>query len=83
MPNRAMNSPMPTAYSCCRRRRCPPMRKIKKLDLYLGCENIGNYKQEHPILAADQPFSTAFNSSVVWGPLMGRKFYIGLRWNLY
>ena len=58
-------------------------RKIKKLDLYLGCENIGNYKQEHPILAADQPFSTAFNSSVVWGPLMGRKFYIGLRWNLY
>jgi len=20
---------------------------------------------------------------VVWGPLMGRKFYIGLRWNLY
>ena len=37
----------------------------------LGCENIGNYKQEHPILAADQPFSTAFNSSVVWGPLMG------------
>lgn len=58
-------------------------RKIKKLDLYLGCENIGNYKQEHPILAADHPFSTAFNSSVVWGPLMGRKFYIGLRWNLY
>ena len=58
-------------------------RKIKKLDLYLGCENIGNYKQEHPILAADQPVSTAFNSSVVWGPLMGRKFYIGLRWNLY
>lgn len=42
-------------------------RKIKKLDLYLGCENIGNYKQEHPILAADHPFSTAFNSSVVWG----------------
>lgn len=55
----------------------------QELDLYLGCENIGNYKQEHPILAADQPFSTAFNSSVVWGPLMGRKFYIGLRWNLY
>ena len=27
MPNRAMNSPMPTAYSCCRRRRCPPMRR--------------------------------------------------------
>ena len=58
-------------------------RKIKKLDLYLGCENIGNYRQEHPILDPQHPFSTSFNSSVVWGPLMGRKFYIGLRWNLY
>ena len=58
-------------------------RKIKKLDLYAGCENIGDYRQRIPILGADRPFTTAFNSSVVWGPLMGRKFYIGLRWNLY
>lgn len=58
-------------------------RKIGKFDLYAGCENIGDYRQHDPILHADAPFSTGFNSMNVWGPLMGRKFYIGLRLNIY
>ena len=58
-------------------------RKIRSVELYLGCENIGNYIQPDPILNAADPFSPAFNSSSVWGPLMGRKFYLGLRFNLY
>ena len=58
-------------------------RKIGKFDLYAGCENIGDYRQHDPILHADDPFSAGFNSMNVWGPLMGRKFYIGLRFNLY
>ena len=57
--------------------------KIRDLELYVGCENIGNYMQMDPILNTADPFSPAFNSSSVWGPLMGRKFYIGLRFNLY
>ena len=58
-------------------------RRIKHWDIYVGCENIGNYKQKHPILNADNPYSPDFNSSLIWGPLMGRKFYIGVRFNLY
>ena len=58
-------------------------RKLGKFDLYAGCENIGDYRQPDPILHADNPFSAGFNSMNVWGPLMGRKFYIGLRLNLY
>lgn len=58
-------------------------RKIGKFDLYAGCENIGDYRQHDPILHADDPFSVGFNSMNVWGPLMGRKFYIGLRLNIY
>ncbi|MDE7069182.1 MAG: TonB-dependent receptor [Alistipes sp.] len=58
-------------------------RKVGKFDIYLGCENILDYKQKHPILNAGDPFSTGFNSSVVWGPLMGRKIYAGLRINFY
>lgn len=58
-------------------------RKVGKFDIYVGCENIGDYRQKDPILAADHPFSTDFNSMNVWGPLMGRKFYAGLRFNLY
>ncbi|MFR9524415.1 MAG: TonB-dependent receptor [Rikenellaceae bacterium] len=58
-------------------------RRIRSTEVYVGCENIANYYQETPIISASNPYSTAFNSSVVWGPLMGRKFYIGLRYNLY
>ncbi|MBE6175945.1 MAG: TonB-dependent receptor [Rikenellaceae bacterium] len=63
--------------------------KMSNLTLYLGCENIANYVQGHnghgqaPILGSDRPYAEGFNSSAVWGPLMGRKFYIGLRLNIY
>ena len=58
-------------------------RRIKKWEIYLGCENILNFKQKSPIISADAPYSTDFNSSLVWGPLMGAKAYVGVRFNLY
>ncbi len=65
-------------------------RKLGRFDLYVGCENIGDYMQKDPILVDGKkfehgmnPFQPGFNSSVVWGPLMGRKFYFGLRFTLY
>ncbi|MBR5849915.1 MAG: TonB-dependent receptor [Alistipes sp.] len=58
-------------------------RKVGKFDLYLGCENIADYRQQTPIVSAENPYSTSFNSMNIWGPLMGRKFYFGLRFNLY
>ncbi len=57
--------------------------KIRNWEIYVGCENILDYMQQDPILGVEEPFSPAFNSSSVWGPLMGRKFYLGLRFNLY
>ena len=57
--------------------------RVGQWDIYVGCENILNYMQHNPIISADAPFAPEFNSSVVWGPLMGRKFYIGARFNLY
>ena len=57
--------------------------KIGKMDLYVGCENITDYRQKNPVLNAENPFSAEFNSMNVWGPLMGRKFYAGLRLNIY
>ncbi len=58
-------------------------RKVGKFDIYAGCENIADYRQDVPIMNAQNPYSSAFNSMNVWGPLMGRKFYIGLRLNIY
>ncbi|NPD44720.1 MULTISPECIES: TonB-dependent receptor [unclassified Lentimicrobium] len=53
-----------------------------KLDIYLGIENILDYKQNDPIVAADQPFRENFDASMVWGPVFGRNIYIGLRYRI-
>lgn len=53
-----------------------------KLDIYLGAENILDYKQENPIVAADQPFSEYFDASMIWGPVFGRNIYLGLRYKI-
>jgi len=54
-------------------------KKFKIIDLYAGCENITGYTQKQPIIASDDPFGKYFDSSQIWGPLMGRLFYGGLR----
>jgi len=54
----------------------------QKFDLYAGVENILNYKQKKPILASDQPFSSFFDSSIIWGPVTGRNIYLGLRFKI-
>ena len=58
-------------------------RKFKGFDVYVGCENILGYRQHHAIIDAENPFYSSFDASSVWGPLMGRKVYIGLRYTLW
>lgn len=58
-------------------------RKVGRFDIYVGCENIADYRQDDPILNWENPYDYRFNSMNVWGSLMGRKFYAGLRFNLY
>ncbi|GHT05121.1 TonB-dependent receptor [Bacteroidia bacterium] len=50
--------------------------------VYLGAENLTNFKQKHPIIDATKPNGTDFDASMVWGPIDGRRIYIGARWNL-
>jgi len=57
-------------------------KKTKRLDVYVGCENLLNYKQKNPIIDAENPFGTDFDASRIWGPLMGRKIYAGIRLTL-
>ena len=58
-------------------------RKFKGIDVYVGGENLTNYRQKEAVLSAENPFSRDFNASVVWGPLMGRKFFAGVRITLW
>ncbi|MCL2511149.1 MAG: TonB-dependent receptor [Bacteroidales bacterium] len=54
----------------------------RRLSVYLGAENLLDYTQPNPIIAADNPFSPDFDASGVWGPLAGRMFYAGLRYSI-
>ena len=51
-------------------------------EIYMGAENLNNQRQARPILSADQPFSSSFDSSLVYAPVFGRMMYVGLRFNL-
>ena len=57
-------------------------REFINYDIYLGCENLFDFKQENPIIAADDPFGDFFNISNIWGPTRGREIYLGLRLTL-
>lgn len=57
-------------------------RRFKHLEIYAGSENLGNYRQHHPVLAANDPYGPFFDASMIWGPLSGRMIYAGLRWTL-
>ena len=54
----------------------------KKWDVYLGVENLFDFKQENAIIASDDAFGPYFDASIVWAPLFGRNAYIGFRYNL-
>lgn len=50
--------------------------------VYLGVENITDFKLDNPIVSANDPFSSQFDTSMVWGPIFGRMAYAGFRFRL-
>ena len=54
---------------------------FKRFELYGGSENLLHFRQEHPIINAQNPFSTSFDATQVWGPIEGRRVYVGLRFS--
>ncbi len=51
-------------------------------EVYLGGENLTNYMQHPMIVSADNPSSPNFDASLIWGPVMGRTIYAGLRYKI-
>ena len=64
-------------------------RKLRGVDIYVGAENLTNFKQEPAIIGtrgADgyiNPRVASFDASAIWGPLMGVKAHVGLRFTLW
>ena len=65
-------------------------RRFKGVDVYIGGENLTDFRQKNVILgsrdsstglvSAHQP---SFDASTVWGPIMGARFYAGVRFTLW
>ena len=51
----------------------------KTFEIYIGGENLLDFRQPDPIIEASKPFSPAFDASMVWGPIFGRTLYTGFR----
>lgn len=50
--------------------------------LYVGAENMTNFRQDNPVLSPSDPYSAGFDASMAWGPITGWKIYVGFRWSL-
>ncbi|QCX52567.1 TonB-dependent receptor domain-containing protein [Elizabethkingia sp. JS20170427COW] len=50
----------------------------KDIRIYLGGENLTNYKQKNAILDAKNPFGNYFDGGMVYGPIMGINAYLGV-----
>ncbi len=51
-------------------------------EMYIGGENIGNYRQDKAILGSDDPFGPNFDTSIVYAPVFGQMYYAGLRFKV-
>ena len=70
-------------------------KRFKGIDLYLGAENLTNFRQKNVIIGttvAEAGHSGHggvdtsrgdFDASAVWGPIMGTKYYLGARFTLW
>ena len=54
----------------------------KTCSLYVGAENMTNFKQDQPIIDSFNPFGPNFDASMVCGPTTGWKVYVGFRYEL-
>lgn len=54
-------------------------KKFKHFDIYLGGENLTNFRQNDPIAEYWKPFHTHFDASMAWGPVAGITVYAGIR----
>ncbi len=65
-------------------------KRFKGVDVYVGGENLTNFRQKDVILGSTRdaagnvvPSQASFDASAIWGPLMGIKVYAGVRFTLW
>ena len=54
----------------------------RRWEFYLGGENLGNVRQQNPIIQSEDPFGNYFDATRIWGPVVGWNVYAGLRFSI-
>ncbi len=54
-------------------------RWFRHWSVYVGGENLTNFKQKESIFGADDPWGKDFEPTLVWGPVHGFMLYAGVR----
>lgn len=57
-------------------------REFRYFSVYVGGENLTNYRQSNPVVNAANPWSSTFDPTLVWGPVHGIMGYAGIRLNI-
>ncbi len=55
--------------------------QLKNLEWYVGGENLNAFTQNNPIINPYAPFDNGFDAAMIWGPIMGRIVYTGIRYS--
>ena len=58
-------------------------RFFRHWSIYAGGENLTGFKQKNAIISADNPWGPNYDATMIYGPVHGAVFYIGVRinWN--
>lgn len=57
-------------------------RYFRNWSVYVGGENLTNFRQENSIIDFENPRGPNFDGTMIWGPVHGAKYYVGMRFNL-
>lgn len=57
-------------------------KKFRNWEVYIGGENLTDYRQPNPLIDPQNPGSASFDASQVWAPVFGAMAYGGFRYTL-
>jgi len=56
-------------------------RNFRHWAVYVGGENLANFRQKNPIIGSSNPWGPDFDATMIYGPLHGAMVYVGFRYN--
>lgn len=56
--------------------------RFKKIEVYIGGENLTDYRLKNPIVDAENPFGQHFDATRIFAPIHGINIYAGFRFSI-